>query len=150
MRILVIEDDPQTIEMLTVELERDGHDVTGERTAAAGRRRALAEIWDLILSDIGLPDLNGFALARELRDAGVSVPLIALSGYATTEDRERGLASGFDAYLAKPIRASALREEVRVRAGRPRPRVLPSPAPVTPPAIAPVTVAPARRRGVLG
>ena len=150
MRILVIEDDPQTIEMLTVELERDGHDVTGERTAAAGRRRALAETWDLILSDIGLPDLNGFALARELRDAGVSVPLIALSGYATTEDRERGLASGFDAYLAKPIRASALREEVRVRAGRPRPRVLPSPAPVTPPAIAPVTVAPARRRGVLG
>ena len=153
MRILVIEDDPQTAELLLVELERDGHEVAGERTAAAGRQRALDEDWDLILTDIGLPDLSGFALARQLRQAGLDMPLVALSGYGTDEDRERGLASGFDLYLSKPIKASVLREMV-LREGA-RPRVRPAavaPAPVAPPTPGPAPAVPPgpRRRGVLG
>jgi CheY-like chemotaxis protein len=156
MRILVIEDDPQTIEMLVVELARDGHEVVGERTAAAGHRRATQESWDVIVSDIGLPDRSGFLLARQLRQAGVDVPLIALSGYDTPEDRRNGLESGFDEYLAKPIKASALREQVRLHAARPRsPKtVAPSPRSPTAPRVVvaeqPVAVPAPRRRGVLG
>ncbi|HEX6060539.1 MAG TPA: response regulator [Candidatus Limnocylindria bacterium] len=156
MRILVIEDDPQTIELLVRILEDDGHVVAGERTGTAGLRRAIATQWDLIISDIGLPDMNGFTLSRQLRQAGIDIPLIALSGYASDEDRTLGLASGFDRYLAKPIRASVLREEIRLQVARPRlppardpqPALIGSPAAsLTPVAVA--TVAP-RRRGVLG
>jgi len=118
----------------------------------------VAEPFDLILCDIGLPDLNGFALARQIRAAGVDAPLLALSGYTSDQDRSLGLASGFDNYLTKPIKASVLREEVRFQGSRPRsprggaavgsPAVVETPAPVT---VAPiVTPAPPRRRGVLG
>jgi CheY-like chemotaxis protein len=143
VRILVIEDDPQTVEMLVAVLARDGHTVTTERTGAAGRQRAKDEAWDLILSDIGLPDVTGFVLARQLRQAGVRVPLVALSGHASDEDRRLGLASGFDAYLTKPITASALLDAVRAHAAAPRtaaqPAIIDSAAPVAP-----------ARRGVLG
>jgi CheY-like chemotaxis protein len=157
LRILVIEDDPQTIAILATVLEGDGHAVVGEPTGAAGRQRAIAEPWDLIICDIGLPDVNGFLLARQLRQAGIDAPLIALSGFATDEDRSLGLASGFDNYLTKPIQASALRDEVRFQGLRPRsPRPRP-PGPVppvisasaSPPAGSVVAIAP-RRRGVLG
>jgi CheY-like chemotaxis protein len=157
MRVLVIEDDTQTVELLVSVLEGDGHAVVGERTGASGRDRAMGEPWDLIICDIGLPDMNGFTLARQLRHAGIDIPLLALSGFATDEDRRLGLASGFDRYLTKPIKASALREEIRVQASRPRslrsragvaqPAVIetqPVPAPV------PLTTVAPRRRGVLG
>jgi len=156
VRILVIEDDPQTIELLLRVLEDDGHIVAGERTGAAGLQRAIAATWDLIISDIGLPDMNGFTFARQLRQAGIDVPLLALSGYAADEDRKLGLASGFDQYLTKPIKASALREEIRLQVARPRPQRArdPQPAVIRAPADPPVPVAlPAaapRRRGVLG
>lgn len=156
MRILVIEDDPQTIELLLRVLEDDGHVVAGERTGTAGLERAIATKWDLIISDIGLPDMNGFTLSRQLRQAGIDVPLVALSGYATDEDRKLGLASGFDQYLAKPIKASVLREEIRLAAARPRPQRARDPQPVVigsaTPLPVPVAVATAvlRRRGVLG
>jgi CheY-like chemotaxis protein len=156
VRILVIEDDPQTIELLVRVLEDDGHDVAGERTGTAGLARAIASKWDLIICDIGLPDMNGNTLSRQLRRAGIDVPLLALSGYATDEDRTLGLASGFDQYLAKPIKASVLREEIRMQAARPRPQRSPDPQPalIGSPATSPVPVAPAtvapRRRGVLG
>jgi len=156
VRILVIEDDPQTIELLLRVLEDDGHVVAGERTGTAGLQRAIATQWDLIISDIGLPDMNGFTLSRQLRQAGIDVPLVALSGYATDEDRKLGLASGFDRYLAKPIKASVLREEIRLQVATPRPQPArgPQPAFIGSPAassvpVAPATVAP-RRRGVLG
>jgi CheY-like chemotaxis protein len=156
VRILVIEDDPQTIELLLRVLEDDGHDVAGERTGTAGLERAITSTWDLIICDIGLPDMNGFTLSRQLRQAGIEVPLVALSGYATDEDRKLGLASGFDRYLVKPIKASALREEIRLQAARPRPHRVrdPQQALIGSPAASPVPVAPAtvapRRRGVLG
>jgi CheY-like chemotaxis protein len=155
MRILVIEDDRPTIELLVRVLEDDGHAVVGERTGTSGRERAMAEPWDLIISDIGLPDMNGFTLARQLRHAGIDIPLIALSGFATDEDRKLGLASGFDTYLTKPIKASTLREEIRVQAARPRsvrPRdAIAEPAVIETEPVPSAAPAPSpRRRGVLG
>ena len=137
MRILVIDDDLPTVELLSQTLLRDGHTVETETSGSAGRDRAVAEPFDLILCDIGLPDVNGFALARQIRQAGVDARLLALSGYTSDQDRSLGLASGFDSYLTKPITASVLLEEVRFQGSRPR-----SPQPRA-------TAAP-RRRGVLG
>ena len=137
MRILVIEDDVATVKLLVFELEHDGHTVVGELSGAAGKARATTETWDVILADIGLPDVDGFTLARQLRQAGVTTRLVALSGHATDEDRARGLASGFDEYLFKPIKASALREEMRRQGSLAAQRVTP-------------LAAPPRRRGVLG
>ncbi|HEV2250941.1 MAG TPA: response regulator [Candidatus Limnocylindria bacterium] len=156
MRILVIEDDEPTVELLRDALGRDGHTVATETTGRAGRERAVADAFDLILCDIGLPDLNGFALARQLRAAGVDAPLVALSGYTSPEDRSIGLASGFDNYLTKPIKASVLRAEVRFQLARPRspgPRaaVPARPAVVeTAPTPAPAPPSAPRRRGVRG
>jgi CheY-like chemotaxis protein len=153
MRILVIEDDRQTNELLLRVLEDDGHTVVGERTGSAGLGRAIAEPWDLVLSDIGLPDMNGFTLARQLREAGMDVPLLALSGFAAEEDRKLGLASGFDAYLTKPIKASALRDAIHAQVARPR-RPPAAAVPVRPAVIeaepAPAPPVAPRRRGVLG
>jgi CheY-like chemotaxis protein len=153
MRILVIEDDRQTNELLLRVLEDDGHTVVGERTGSAGLGRAIAEPWDLVLSDIGLPDMNGFTLARQLREAGMDVPLLALSGFAAEEDRTLGLASGFDAYLTKPIKASALRDAIHAQVARPR-RTGVAAVPVRPAVIeaepAPAPPVAPRRRGVLG
>lgn len=151
----MIEDEPIVLDMLVSALERGGHAVVGESAGAVGRALAIDQPWDVVLADIGLSDLSGFALARQVREAGVDVPLIALSGYASDEDRSLALASGFDTYLTKPVGASALREEVAFQGSRPRaPRERrpgggsegPAPAPVP---VAPVA-APAPRRGVLG
>ena len=140
MRILVIEDDPQTLEMLLSVLERDGHSAVGEPTGRSGRQRATSESWDAILCDIGLPDVTGFVLVRQLRDSGLDVPILALSGHDSDEDRRLGIASGFDAYLTKPIKASALTDALRAQVARaPSPRV-----------VAATAAAPTRRRGVLG
>jgi len=140
VRILVIEDDPQTLEMLLSVLERDGHSAVGEPTGRSGRQRATSESWDAILCDIGLPDVTGFVLVRQLRDAGLDVPILALSGHDSDEDRKLGIASGFDVYLTKPIKASALTDALRAQAGRAR----------APRAVEATAAAPARRRGVLG
>jgi CheY-like chemotaxis protein len=150
MRILVIEDDPPTAELLGQVLEADGHTVAIEATGAAGQQRAIGETWDVILCDIGLPDMTGFALARQLRQAGVEVPLVALTGHATDEDRKLGLASGFDDYLTKPIKVSVLREAVRAQAVVPR-GTRPRAGASVRPAVTDIAPAAARpRRGVLG
>ena len=111
-RILVIDDDGPTRELLAEVLETDGHIVVTEATGAGGRARALAEPFDLVISDIGLPDLDGISLVQVLRAAGVRSRMLALSGHTDEIDRQKGKAAGFDAYLFKPIKASALRTEV--------------------------------------
>ena len=115
MRILVIEDHSATVELLTDVLEGDGHVVCGEHDGLAGRDRALSESFDLILCDIGLPGIDGFAVARAVRAGGIDVPMLALSGYTSDDERLVGLTAGFDNYLTKPITASALLREVAVQ-----------------------------------
>jgi CheY-like chemotaxis protein len=129
VRILVVEDDAATIELLNEALESDGHDVVAEPNGIAGRERALTETFDLILCDIGLPGLDGLSLAREIRSKGLAVPLFALTGRAGDDERRAGLAAGFDSYLTKPITPSALLRELALQeARRPVPNVATSAA----------------------
>lgn len=157
MRILVVEDHAPTVELLAEVLGRDGHVVITERDGLAGRERAISESFDLILCDIGLPGLDGLALARAIRAAGIEVPLLALSGHASDDERLVGLTAGFDNYLTKPITASALLREIAVqeasrgtRRVRPRSSLTPTAVHVALPAPEPSAASRPRRRGVLG
>jgi len=113
MRILLIEDEPLNMEFVRAVLEREGHAVTHESSGLLGRSRALGEPFDLIVSDIDLPGLDGFTLCRELRQAGVRCPMIALTVFTEPEELALGTAAGFERYLTKPVTPQQLREAVR-------------------------------------
>src|SRR5262245_45738262 len=102
-RVLVIEDSGDTRESLCLVLSLSGCDVRGAADGAEGLRQALEWRPDAVVSDIGLPGLDGWELARRLRAAlGAAVRLVALSGFSQPQDRQRSLEAGFDAHLAKP------------------------------------------------
>ena len=117
MRVLLVDDNPMNVELFVDSLAADGHDVVVERDGVAGRARALREAFDVLILDIQLPGMDGYAICRDLRAAGIGSPILALSSAAMAEQVQRGMAAGFDAYLTKPIAPSALRAAVR-NAGR--------------------------------
>jgi len=117
-RVLVVDDNAMNVELVRDVLEADGHAVTVERDGLAGRDRALAERFDLLLLDIQLPGMDGYAMCRSLRAAGVEGPIVALSSAAMPEHISAGTAAGFDEYLTKPIAPAALRSAVRRFADR--------------------------------
>jgi CheY-like chemotaxis protein len=114
--ILIIEDNADARGMLSLLLQMLGHRTAMAATGPEGVERALADRPQVALIDLGLPGLDGFQVARQLRTAlGDSILLIALSGYAQEEDRQRCQEAGFDAHLPKPVE---LEELNRVLASR--------------------------------
>jgi two-component system CheB/CheR fusion protein len=103
-RVLIIEDDQDVAAGLKAALQLDAHDVTLARSGAEGIRQARRTRPDVVLCDIGLPEMNGYDVARAFRADEVlrSTFLVALSGYAQEEDIARARAAGFDEHLAKP------------------------------------------------
>ncbi|HSL22186.1 MAG TPA: PAS domain S-box protein [Vicinamibacterales bacterium] len=103
-RILLIEDDTDAAETLRQMLEFMGHTVTLVRDGATGVAQARALRPDAVLCDIGLPGMDGYEVARAIRDDDDlrHVLLLAVSGYASALDVERAAAAGFDAHVAKP------------------------------------------------
>jgi CheY-like chemotaxis protein/anti-sigma regulatory factor (Ser/Thr protein kinase) len=102
--VLVIEDNADAREMLRIALELDGHRVDTAADGLTGVESALRTPPDLVLVDLGLPGLDGYAVARRLRAAlGDRLTLVALTGYGQTEDRRRTSEAGFDAHLVKPV-----------------------------------------------
>ena len=112
LRLLLVEDHESTIRVLTRLLERDGHSVVTAGTAAKARSAAAVETFDLVISDIGLPDGTGIELMETLRDA-YGLRGIALSGYGMEEDLGRSRVAGFVAHLVKPISIAELRLAIR-------------------------------------
>jgi two-component system cell cycle response regulator len=104
-RILVVEDNAANLELMTYLLRAFGHEPIVARDGAEGLARALAGGVDAVICDIQLPELDGYEVARRIREsAGTgAVPLIAVTAFAMVGDRERVLAAGFDGYVAKPI-----------------------------------------------
>ncbi|HVT88917.1 MAG TPA: response regulator [Tepidisphaeraceae bacterium] len=107
IRILLVDDEPYTREVVTGMLERCGADVT-----AAGSAREAINLFavvrpDVVVSDLAMPDMDGFALLRELRMLsqanGGSTPAIALTAYVRAEDQAQALAAGFQVHIAKPV-----------------------------------------------
>ncbi len=109
-RILVVDDHRDAAESLGIVLRLVGYDV---KTAHDGQQAlVVAEVYrpHLVLLDIGLPGMSGYEVARRLRLEPGAGPtkLVALSGYAREQDRQRALAAGFDDYLVKPVDFDAL------------------------------------------
>ena len=104
-RILVIEDNPDNMELMTYLLEAFGHTPLSATDGGLGLATALSEWPDLIVCDVQLPGLDGYAVARHLKadPALRSISLIAVTALAMVGDRDLVLAAGFDGYLAKPI-----------------------------------------------
>jgi CheY-like chemotaxis protein len=104
LRILVVEDNHDAAESLTALLELWGHEVRVAYDGLAALRLAEAAAPDVILSDIGLPGMDGYELARQLRARPMfgRVLLVALSGYGRDEDRRLAAEAGFDHHLVKP------------------------------------------------
>jgi CheY-like chemotaxis protein len=112
LRVLLVEDDEDTLQLIKAILERRGADVT----AAASADEALASLErakpDVLLSDIGMPGGNGYELIKKIRalgpEQGGRVPAVALTAYAGPKDRRRALLAGFQVHLAKPIEPDEL------------------------------------------
>ena len=109
--ILIVEDNDDSRESLRLLLESIGHLVLPAADGREALTLAVAEQPDVMLIDIGLPGLDGYALARAIRaDArGRTMRLIALTGYGQADDRRRALEAGFDAHVVKPVPVSVLR-----------------------------------------
>jgi two-component system OmpR family response regulator len=103
MRVLVVEDEPKLAGLLARGLAEEGHpnDVAGRGEDAVWMARA--KPYDVIVLDVMLPGLDGFAVCRELRDAGVWTPVLFLTARDSVADRVGGLDGGGDDYLVKPF-----------------------------------------------
>jgi CheY-like chemotaxis protein len=103
MRILLIEDHEATRDTLALLLRRRGHTVVEASTIEAGMVAAADGEYDLLMSDIGLPDGRGDELMTSLRENGFEAPAIALSGYGMESDLLRSRQAGFGLHLTKPV-----------------------------------------------
>ena len=119
LRILVIENHEVTATFLSLFLQRSGHQVTVIPNAQAALNRSDLAEFHVILSDIGLPDINGWDLIRELRPR-TRAYAVAMSGFGSEADIQRSLAAGYQDHLVKPFTPAAL-EQVLQRAGSSRP-----------------------------
>jgi PAS domain S-box-containing protein len=107
LHVLLVEDDDDSRRLLGLMLKRNGARVTSTKSAAEALRVFEGEVPDVLISDIGMPDQDGYQLIRKLRtlpaERGGNTPAIALTGYASRKDRERALSSGYQQHMAKPI-----------------------------------------------
>ena len=112
MRVLVIEDNVDARQALCALLELLGHEVHEAGDGEAGVEAALALAPDIVFVDIGLPRLDGYAVARQLRAANASLRLVALTGYGRDDDLKRAQEAGFDEHLLKPASIERLRAAI--------------------------------------
>jgi CheY-like chemotaxis protein len=115
-RILIVDDNADAAESLGMVLEQMGHAVRLARDGHTALAAAQRDPPEIILADIGLPDLDGFALAARLREDRRfdNVPLIAVTGYGHEIDRKRARQAGFDEHLVKPVDPARLRTALQM------------------------------------
>ncbi len=113
-RILIIEDNPINLELARELLELSGYEVIEADTAREGIRLARETRPDLILMDVGLPDMDGLAATRRIKadPALTEIPIVALSAHAMARDRELAMEAGCDGYVVKPIDTRKFVEDV--------------------------------------
>ena len=113
--ILIVDDEPENIELLDRRLSRRGFTVVGATSAEEGLKVALSERPALILMDIKMPNLDGFDAMRLLQADPLTagIPVIALTAHAMQEDRDRALAAGAKDYETKPVDLDRLLAKIR-------------------------------------
>jgi two-component system cell cycle response regulator DivK len=113
-RVLLVEDNIDNFELVKLLLERAGHQVLGARNGQQALELARQEHPDLILMDLSLPGLDGWAAGRKLKDdpQTASIPLFALTAHTLPGDRKRALESGYDGFISKPIDLKAFPDKI--------------------------------------
>src|SRR5688572_1763563 len=111
-RVLIVEDNDDTRHMMQEVLKFSGHEVRTARDGASGLALAAEARPDVALIDIGLPDVDGYEVARRMRASpgGRTIGLVAITGYGQAEDQRRAYEAGFDAHLTKPVAPERLKQ----------------------------------------
>ena len=112
LRILLVEDHPDTLHVLTKLLKKWGHTVTTAASVKMAQELADGQEFDLLISDLGLPDGSGMDVMRHVKEHS-GIPGIALSGYGADEDIRQSRAAGFANHLVKPVNIATLRPAIR-------------------------------------
>src|SRR5262245_37139964 len=112
-KLLVVEDDPNIVELLSASLRFAGFDVTAATNGAEAVANARESRPDLVVLDVMLPDLDGFEVIRRMRDGGVRTPVVFLTARDATDDKIRGLTLGGDDYVTKPFSLEELTARIR-------------------------------------
>ena len=99
--------------MLRTVLGMEGHEVREAADGTAGIQAAADLNPDVVILDIGLPDMDGHQLARTMRERGIGARLVAVTGYGQAADRKRALDAGFDEHLVKPLSTSRIDQLLR-------------------------------------
>ncbi|KAA6436948.1 response regulator transcription factor [Dyadobacter flavalbus] len=113
MKLLLIEDEPKTLQSVKQGLEENGYEVDIAYDGLIGRQLAKNNTYQLIISDIIIPGINGIELCREIRSWGDETPILMLTALGTTDDKVTGLDAGADDYLVKPFEFKELLARVR-------------------------------------
>ncbi|NJR38448.1 MAG: response regulator [Leptolyngbyaceae cyanobacterium CSU_1_4] len=110
LRVLVVDDEPDSRELVSFVLEQAGAEVTAAGSAIAALQLLQSLPFDLLLSDIGMPEMNGYALMQQIRTFGVGKDIlgIALTAYVGEGDRQKAVLAGFQTHLAKPVKPDEL------------------------------------------
>jgi two-component system, OmpR family, response regulator len=112
-KLLVVEDDPNIVELLSASLRFAGFDVAAATNGAQAVAAAREARPDLMVLDVMLPDLDGFEVIRRLREGGVRTPVVFLTARDATDDKIRGLTLGGDDYVTKPFSLEELTARIR-------------------------------------
>lgn len=104
-QVLVVDDNPDIAAMLAAVLRQVGYEVSTAHSAPRALEAALARHFDVLISDIGMPGMNGYELAQALRALPEysAIPMIAVTGFAMYDDHDRAVEAGFTTHLSKPI-----------------------------------------------
>lgn len=108
MKILVVEDDPSVRTLVKAVLEHNGNSVITAETAKDGEALAVEEKFEMIVLDLGLPDGDGYEVCKNVRDEGITTPVLILSGEQETDVKVKCLKVGADDYLTKPFNTEEL------------------------------------------
>lgn len=118
--VLVVEDDQPLSRLFGTILGRNGYNVLTVCTASAALHCLEQEYVDLIITDVMLPDMDGFELIRQLRESGSTLPILLVTAQETLADKERGFTAGADDYIVKPVEVEELLLRVRALLRRAR------------------------------
>ena len=118
-RALIIEDNEDNMELISFILKKHGYETLKAETGMQGFEMALQERPDFIILDIQLPDIDGYEVLQRIRNSEIkdNIPVIAMTSYAMTGDREKLLAAGCNGYIEKPIDSRKVIDQIRIIIG---------------------------------